>query len=111
MTKLEQGSALNAWRLFDMNVVIEWHRLSGARDRGAGVGCWVLGARGWVSGVGCRVSGVRRLCRNPCGKPPAFRSLSDIVAAMPLRRSLRSLKCNYGKPEAFRTVSGKAATP
>jgi len=34
-----------------------------------------------------------------------------LLAAMPLRRSLRSLKRNYGKPEAFRTVSGKAARP
>jgi len=103
MTKLEQGSALNAWRLFDMNVVIEWHRLSGDGWRVSSFGWRVSGFEFQVSSVGV---GVGRLCRLPCGKPPAFRSCLLIF----LRLRLSGIAANnIGKWSESRRLSARVA--
>ena len=50
-----------------------------------------------------------RLCRLPCGKPPAFRQSPRLSWRLgPEAKPLSSYGAN-GKPEAFRTGGGKAA--
>ena len=52
-----------------------------------------------------------RLGRGRCGKPLAFRLLQEILAPMPhQRQSLKPLRLQPGKPEAFRKESGQAAS-
>jgi hypothetical protein len=43
-----------------------------------------------------------RLCRLPCGKPMAFRHVTNALAAMPPEAKPLSRGIANGKPEAFR---------
>src|SRR5215470_7697318 len=56
----------------------------------------------------CRI--LARLCRILCGKAQPFRVTRSSCAAMPLRLSRRSFGRLVGKPEAFRTECGAAAS-
>jgi hypothetical protein len=50
-----------------------------------------------------------RLCRRPCGKPPAFGAFYEPVEASPRRYSRQEFyRQPDGKPEAFRKGDGKA---
>ena len=57
----------------------------------------------------CQSVQMARLCRLPCGKPSAFRSLLN-QERLRIGRHSRQTSCRLdGKPEAFRTRGGKAA--